>query len=602
MAKKLFVEANTEAGINAAETAGTLNAEIAFIKEQGNEGIHAKGKTYQTIPSNGKDGQVLMASNGKGVWTDLDVIDMLSYGVEWNPHVADPTLTRIGNMYYHKTLPIQSGMKGCVYDSKKKKVVYWLYGPNWEYKEGLEPTKDLVYLSKTIPPSYTGTIDDNQYFINSNSTEYYNNLPAALTRRIMLFKADKTILAEGTIVDYNDTDKRFLLTMDRQLEDSELYGCEAHIGSRLDGYDGEVMVYVPEFYIRSWNGDDKRSVRISPTKIDGTWEHQPALFVGAYRDTILGTVPENMGYLSTLEEGSAVTIANRSTYCRGGNAESVDEEPSDIFKSTLGKCRTGLPRPFFREAARKVGKEIMSYRQYKNILYWLWVIEYATFNSQDTFNPSLTPEGFHQGGLGKGLTTVTNWSSYNNSNPITPNGYTDKLGNRTGYRVIEPGGPAHSQSLAAVRWRGIENPFGDVWTHVDGIVADSNLYLPYGSTRYHAVYTTDDPNKYFDGISESFGMELSGAVTEYSGYIVKFDLGVTSEIIPSDTRETGSSVEFKCDYCNTFSTSSEVGHHTVLLGGCATGTNTNGLSTWHSSKALTGSGNNIGFRTVAFAQ
>jgi hypothetical protein len=33
-------------------------------------------------------------------------IDMLSYGVEWDITVADPTCTRIGNPLFHKSLPI----------------------------------------------------------------------------------------------------------------------------------------------------------------------------------------------------------------------------------------------------------------------------------------------------------------------------------------------------------------------------------------------------------------------------------------------------------------------------------------------------------------
>ena len=42
--------------------------------------------------------------------TDDVVLDLLSYGVSWKPEVADPALTRVGNMTYHKTLPIQNNM------------------------------------------------------------------------------------------------------------------------------------------------------------------------------------------------------------------------------------------------------------------------------------------------------------------------------------------------------------------------------------------------------------------------------------------------------------------------------------------------------------
>lgn len=37
--------------------------------------------------------------------------NIMSYGVEWDTTVADPHITRIGNMSLHKSLPIQSGMK-----------------------------------------------------------------------------------------------------------------------------------------------------------------------------------------------------------------------------------------------------------------------------------------------------------------------------------------------------------------------------------------------------------------------------------------------------------------------------------------------------------
>lgn len=48
---------------------------------------------------------------GKILWAN---INKLSYGVEWDTTVADPTCTRIGNPLYHKQLPIQSQYKGCL--------------------------------------------------------------------------------------------------------------------------------------------------------------------------------------------------------------------------------------------------------------------------------------------------------------------------------------------------------------------------------------------------------------------------------------------------------------------------------------------------------
>lgn len=152
-------------------------------------------------------------------------------------------------------------------------------------------------------------------------------------------------------------------------------------GSNLSGYDGEVMVYIPSFWIRSWEYSTYNEVRISPQYIDESWEYQPSLWLSAYDCTILREVPENMGYLSTLPVNSAVSICNTATYCRGGNNSTTYDDSTDPFKSNLGKPATNIARSTMRTYMRNGRKEILSYKQYKNILYWLYVIEYANFNS-----------------------------------------------------------------------------------------------------------------------------------------------------------------------------------------------------------------------------
>ena len=52
-----------------------------------------------------------------------NVLDLVAYGVEWDINVADPHLTRIGNLSFHRTLPIQSGMKPCIAQSDKIMVL-----------------------------------------------------------------------------------------------------------------------------------------------------------------------------------------------------------------------------------------------------------------------------------------------------------------------------------------------------------------------------------------------------------------------------------------------------------------------------------------------
>lgn len=56
-----------------------------------------------------------------------NVLDIMSYGVSWKPNVADPKVTRVGNMSYHRTLPIQNNMRGCIAQMKDGvKIKYFL--------------------------------------------------------------------------------------------------------------------------------------------------------------------------------------------------------------------------------------------------------------------------------------------------------------------------------------------------------------------------------------------------------------------------------------------------------------------------------------------
>ena len=52
------------------------------------------------------------------------------YGIEWDTEVSSPAVTRIGNMDLHRTLPIQSRMRGCLLDDNGK-VVEYLNEKDW---------------------------------------------------------------------------------------------------------------------------------------------------------------------------------------------------------------------------------------------------------------------------------------------------------------------------------------------------------------------------------------------------------------------------------------------------------------------------------------
>ena len=516
----------------------------------------------------------ILDSTGRVLWSALDA---LSYGVSWKPNVASPILTRVGNLKMHKELPIQNNMKGVIAQCKNDdKIIYYLNEKDWRWHT--EEDKSKYTLSKVV---YTDNTVTNDVFKDYKYEHQYIKVNNIICKVNSIDISTKTATIEPTSTISNGT-----------------YDIE--LGAVLNGYDGEVMVEVPEFWIKSWDTDIKREVRISPSKIDDTWEHQPRLLVAAYHDTVLNSIPDNMGYLSTLESNSAISVMNTNSYCRGGNNSSTYDAyiTTDKFRSMLGKPRTGISRATMRASARRAGKEMLSYLQYKRVLYWLYFIEYANFNCQATFNSALTSEGYRQGGLGNGVTTVngTYWSYYNSYNPLTPNGYTNEFGNGTNVKamtIVMPttggGDPASSTTQYVPRWHGIENPFGDIWNNVDGIIINSSSIVEDGK-KYSEVYATDDSALYSDIDYKS--MERVGIELNEVGYVKEWDLGNTAEIIPR--LNGGNTTQYKCDY---HGANTSTGLRTLFLGGDADIGGGAGLGRFYSRYGVGNAGADFGFRS-----
>lgn len=460
-------------------------------------------------------------------------LDNMSYGISWKPNVGDPVVTRVGNMTYHKTLPIQNNMKGCIAQMKDgAKIMYFLNPSDWRWRDD---TSAFILKAQTINVIDNTTTITHDIFDTLQYKDQWLNVGGVFCQVASIDTSTKTatIIPESNI---------------------EVGDYDIELGAVLNGYDGEVMVLVPEFWIKSWDTDTRREVRIAPQKIDDTWEHQPNILISPYHDTVLNTVPENMGYLSTLEVNSAISVMNTNSYCRGGtNNSSYDAfMETDKFRSMLGKPRTNIKRATMRANCRKSGKEILSYLQYKRVLYWLYFIEYANFNCQAEFKPELTSEGFRQGGLGNGVTTAnaTYLNYYNGYNPLTPNGYTNEFGNDTNVKAMttvmpmtDTGNPAFSTTQYVPRWHGIENPFGDIGNNVDGVIINNYSIVENGN-NYSEVYATDDPTLYSDDNYKS--MKRVGIEPCKEGYIKEWGLGSTAEIIPR--LNGGVPTQYKCDY------------------------------------------------------
>lgn len=358
--------------------------------------------------------------------------------------------------------------------------------------------------------------------------------------------------------------------------------------SVLDGTDGTVKVHSIKFYGKSGSKENKRWVKISTVKIDDTWVEIPELLIDAYRCTVDTT---------NSDTPKAVSVVNTSAEFRGGaNRASMDDYlDSDKFRTDLGKPRTSVSRATMRTYAKNADSELLCYEYYKWIFYWCWVIEYATFNSQAAYNAELTSEGYHQGGLGDGVTTWdgTSWNNYNGYYPLTPCGYGNDIGNFTGIKDLVIPDTTVSDSITVAtktfkmpRWRGFDNPFGDIWTNLEGIVIKKNA-----ANEDSNVYTTIDPEEFTDEIGSK---SVAGIEVAKDGYIKAFDLGRTGEIIPSEVG--GSTTTYMCDYhwCSSGSTALR----TLLVGGNAHYGSYSGLGSFASGYGVGLADANVGFRTI----
>ena len=360
-----------------------------------------------------------------------------SYGIERDYTNSSPNCIRIGNLDLHRSLPIQSKMRGCLLDD------------------------------------------------------------------------------DGNVVEYLPEDDWTTATR--------------------DGSKGQVMVEIPMHYRKFETKGTKHIVRLSEYPLLG-YHQVPKMYVSAYEASIERST------------GKLCSVVNNGTNYRGGDNNYKYDE---TYHSLLGRPVASLSINQFRSAARKRNTSNTSWNCYlyhvHKALFWLFIVEYAQLNSQSDYNSELTSEGFHQGGLGEG---VSNWSSiewleFNKYNPFVPCGFTDTLGNRTGvvtYTAYKEDGSTFKTSNVS-RYRGIENPFGHIWKRTDGINVQLNPTENNGGDNLSKVFVCEDPSKLND--KNYNGYKYIGNESRLNGYVKEIIFGEEGEIIPSFVG--GSTTSFFCD-------------------------------------------------------
>lgn len=320
----------------------------------------------------------------------------------------------------------------------------------------------------------------------------------------------------------------------------------------LTGKTGQMETELPDMYVR-FETDGNKCRHLQST--------EPLPGFHLWRKGYIGSVEATVQRSTT----TLASVCNTDADYRGGNNDATRD---GTYRTMLGMPATNISLTNFRAYARKRGSTEWNCNLYRlhKMMWWLFAVEYANFNSQADFNAALDENGYHQGGLGAGVTTWdgTSWSNYNGYYPLVPCGVTNSLGNHTGtvdYNVIGSDGST-VKTFAVPRYRGVENPFGHIWKWTDGCKCIIQSEESGGLSKF---YVCDNPANFTSSGTTNY--EYRGNLPRSEGYVKALILGEDGEIMPLAVG--GGSTTYFCDYFYTNIPTSGVSERGVLFGGFA---------------------------------
>lgn len=271
---------------------------------------------------------------------------------------------------------------------------------------------------------------------------------------------------------------------------------------------------------------------------------------------------------------------------------------------------TSKTRTEFQTMARNNNRtnnwNICTYDAYRDLT-WLFVVEYATLNSQKAFNANLTAEGYHQGGLGEGVTTGAVKVNGADIWSFVPCGTTNSLGNGTG--IIEythtntnaEGTSTGTKVVNVPRYRGIENPFGHVWKNViDVVVAgtDNSVYICKDYTKFGTFEGGTNPTAE-QLIAAGYELQDFKESTITGQYVKKLVNNNQADLFPTVVGNGASTTTYYCDYHWTSATATP---RTLLIGGRSDLGSTAGLFSLLSHCGLGNSYADVGTRITFYGE
>lgn len=235
-----------------------------------------------------------------------------------------------------------------------------------------------------------------------------------------------------------------------------------------------------------------------------------------------------------------------------------------------------------------------TYKAHK-ILTILYLVEYACSNSQKAFNAELTAEGYHQGGLGDGVTTGIAANNGANLYNFVPCGTTDEHGNYTGVtrfsyeKTDAEGSVTGTLTVKVPTYRGIENPFGHVWKNTIDTLVHFNA-----ETSVNDVYINDNLSTL--GSTSISDYKLQCSTTTKEGHKKKLVYNSSFDTFPPTNEAYGANQgTYWCDYNWTNASTSD---RTVFIGGVSGVGSYCGLFLLYSNYGLSYGVANVGTRII----
>lgn len=520
-------------------------------------------------------------NEGRVLWRLLPDPNIHAYGIRWDHTVPDNQATtaceRIGNLELHKTLPIQSKFATCIHQGTN--IKYWCDPNDSRFRKdntGFRIVNERIYLEETTDAEKNAVPSD---YSPSATYDYTIKFPEDILNKYeeakLLVTTYKYLYAWIKINDVNiarvnkvDTvNKKAYITTDSPITNDNIGTITPTLefGCSINGYDGEISVYTPKFYI--WSVDNNgagNEVWQSEKKCVNYAREVKAHLIGISRCPLLRTAMNNdkWGWLNTLSNNTSVSVVNYQPNLRGGtNDTSYDQYlGNNNFRTMLGKAASSLSLSNMRTYTQKIKGSQVLYYQIWNAIVWCYFIEYANFDVKKPFNSNLTSEGYHQGGLGEGLISVDNWDKYNKQTPNVPIDYTLSAGNNT--KIIQK--PSHpfddyiQKQLNIPCYRGFNTFwFGDTWLNIENFISQ------YDSTsNKRKFYFTDNPNNFSNNINnKEHIIEIN---PNLNGWAKEIAIGNNADLIINKVSNV-----FNYTSCYRWD-NIDTGVHTTFVGGIAT--------------------------------